>query len=397
MSTIKFPKTVLALSTGRDELVKAVPLGLEGFPTKISVKVGDETKEIPVSYFEKEVLEVGEYEHPTTGEAFAIDAPMIDHLVDKFNQMRAQGIEIHCPVDHSDKAEDNRGFVMKLRRDGGKLSFTSQVFGDDGALTAVRNRCSAQITPNFRDEKGRNWGPAIEHIAFTPIPVITGQGSFVPIAASRGEQAVTKTLYLSASKGSPDMDITKLREAIGAAKEITDQDVIAQAVAKLGEGKTAAETLQLSRTKIDSFDAIKQRAETAETERDAAKAKVLELSKGNPDASVLEGNLNVAEGRLQLAIERGQCTEDMARIVRENFLKPDGKPGLMLSRSPFAGPVDGIFKLLELNKALKGFQQTDTQVVGRHVPGGGEEQKTITIERLNELRTNAGLPPVKAA
>lgn len=181
------------------------------------------------------------------------------------------------------------------------------------------------------------------------------------------------------------MDLTKLREAIGAGKEQSDEQVLTAAVAKLGEGKTAADALQLSRTKIDGYDALLTRAETAER-------KVLELSR-DPDPDVLADRADLMAQKIDLCLSRGQCTKQQADLML-GMLKDGDKPhALMLSRSgPSGTPIDAMLKVLELNQSLTGFQRTEGQPVARQTPGAGGEAKPITPERKQELLAMAGLP-----
>lgn len=170
-------------------------------PTHRVVRVGGKKKKLPVAYFWKDVIGTGKYRHPITGQTFEVDEKRIDGWIKKYEKMRERGIEIPTPVDHSDRAEDNRGFVVGARRVGGKLQLLHQVIGEDGARMACRNRCSVFIDPEFTDEHGKNWGEVIAHSAFTPKPVISGQGEFVPFAASRaigsGKPRKVPVFYLS--------------------------------------------------------------------------------------------------------------------------------------------------------------------------------------------------------
>lgn len=375
--------SALVLSTGRDEPVRAVPLALEGYPTHITTKVGGELKNIPVSYWKKAVLETGHYTHPITGEEFDLDAPGMDSLVQKFDAMRSQGIEIPCPVDHSKNADDNRGFVVKAMREGSQLHVIQQVFGEDGALMASRNRCSAKITPDFKDEKGKHWGPSIEHVSFTPIPVIQGQGQFVPFAASRGEQADTPILYLSASSPTQEilMDLTKLRAVVNAAEKSTDDQIIELAAAKLTE---SAKALELSRadapklvTALADAATLKTRAETAEAALATAGAKVLELSR---TATPADERVTALVGRsyermIDQAFKDGKCTKAQFDLVKAE-MKDGGKyDPLMLSRSEVEkSPIDLLLKVLELNKAFTG------TVTGFQLPDPNASAPTAAAE-----------------
>jgi hypothetical protein len=99
--------------------------------------------------------------------------------------------------------------------------------GHDGAAQPL----SLCIEPDYVDEKGRKWGDVFTHSAFTPVPVVSGMGSFVPFAASRDRQTETPIFYLSADERNPDMDFKQLREALGATADVPDDQAFDQ-----GEG-----------------------------------------------------------------------------------------------------------------------------------------------------------------
>lgn len=170
-------------SKGQQETLAVTP---SKYPTHVKLKVGSKSKKVPVTYFWKDAIQVGDYVHPLTGQKFSVDRSRIDHWVGKFNRMKRAGVEVPTPVDHSEAAEDNRGFVVDARRNGDKLKLLHQAIGKDAAIVAARNRCSVYIDPDFRDGNGKRWGEVIAHSAYTPKPVVHGQGAFVPFAASRG-------------------------------------------------------------------------------------------------------------------------------------------------------------------------------------------------------------------
>jgi hypothetical protein len=366
------PAALILRATDDSAFREAVVLG-QGLPLE---KNGS-----PVKYFWKEVLRPGRY-IDKTGKPFEISPQRIDNLLANFTRAKSKsGWLPHVPCRHefalnrggTPDPRDNLGFVVDARKTkAGSLELLHQIIGTEAHAVVARNKSSIGTLFNVTDENGEFYDEFLDHNAVLPDPHIGGLSDFTPaLAASRGQsqQPVVVLSPLAASESQEsEMDITKLREAIGAAKEITDEQVIAQAAAKLAETVPA---LELSRTQTATIA-------TLTSERDAARAetqtKALELSRATtkPERGILDGNAQVAEGRLQLLIDRSQCTQDQAKLVRENFLKPEVEAGgLMLSRSPYGGPLDAVFKLLELNKTLNGFQQTTAQAVGRSVPGAG--------------------------
>jgi hypothetical protein len=343
---------VLVFSGDRSSpFTDAITLG-QGLPVEKDGK--------PVRYFWKEALKLGRYQDKH-GQPFEITGQRIDNLIGNFRRAKESGFLPCVPSRHEKDGATNFGYVVDARKnDGGGLELMCQMIGDDAILAAARNGASICTVADASDDKGNRYDELIDHLAVVPDPQLSNLQDFKPaLAASRGATASAVVLSLAASEESKPMDLTPLRNAIGADPKLPDADVLSQAIAKLTEGKTA---LELSRTKATEADAFKTRAEQAE-------AKLLELSKGEPDPTTLEDRRITAEEVLCGLVERGQCTDGMAKIVRENFIGAEKQPSLMLSRGARSGPVGAVFKLLELNKELKGFRQTDGQPVGRHVPG----------------------------
>lgn len=335
------------------DLKPAVTLG-KGYPEKLPLKIGGEQKEVPCAYFWKDAIAAGEYVHPATKQSLSVDGKRIDGWVERFNQMRGVGIDIPTPADHSSKAEDNLGFVLEARRNGDRLQLLHQVIGEDAALTALRNRCSLCIDPDYTDEKGRNWGDCFTHCAFTPVPVIAGMGSFVPFAASRGQQSETPIFYLSAETRNPNMDFKALREALGAAADVPDDKLPELAAKKIGDLNKDGQTALA-------------RAVTAET-------KVTELSRtpNPPDPEVMRDRHENAVEKIQLSVALGDMPATFAKRVAEKLGTPEKPNTFMLSRQTELGdrPLSFILDLFKDAKlGIATGARTGVQHLSRQTPG----------------------------
>lgn len=369
-----------------DALTPALTLG-QGYPTSRKVKVGDAEKEFPVAYFWKDVIPAGEFEDNKTGRRLSVPGKRLDGWVEKFHAMRAAGIEIPAPKDHSAKADDNLGFVLDAKRNGDRLSLLYQVIGEDGALVALRNRASVCIDPDYVDETGKHWGDAIIHSAFTPTPVITGMGEFVPFAASRDRQAETPIYYLSAEQGDPPMDLKALREALGAAADVPDE--------KLPD--LAAQRLTALRT--ESTTAL-SRATAAEAKVSELDAKVVTLSRtpAAPDPEALRDRADLTVGRIDLAVSRGDLPPFIATKLKEK-VNAGGKPNaFMLSRADDLGdrPVDFVLALFDgakLNPPAG--SKSGTQLLSREIPGQSETDADAQFKAGQEQAAayQKSLPP----
>jgi hypothetical protein len=365
---------VLVFSGDRSSpFTDAITLG-QGLPVEKDGK--------PVRYFWKEALKLGRYQDKH-GQPFEITGQRIDNLIGNFRRAKESGFLPCVPSRHEKDGATNFGYVVDARKnDGGGLELMCQMIGDDAILAAARNGASICTVADASDDKGNRYDELIDHLAVVPDPQLSNLQDFKPaLAASRGATANAVVLSLAASpKESEMLDLKKLREALSVDDKLADDKLIEQAIAKLTEGKTA---LELSRTKATEADALKTRAEQAE-------AKLLELSKGAINPVDLADRRVTAEDILSTYLERGQCTDGMAKIVREHFIGTEVEPSLMLSRGARSGPVGAVFKLLELNKELKGFRQTDGQPVPRNTPGADDKDKPLTPERKAALLAYVG-------
>lgn len=140
----------------------------------------------PVQRFVKAVIRTGVYIHPTQGWKLEVTPERIDGWVAAFGKMRANGVRVEVPVDHSFKADDNRGFVVDAYREGDRLMMVHELIGQDAIALAGRADVSVWIEPNFKDGKGVQYGEAIIHSSLVQKPVVPGLGAFVPMAASMG-------------------------------------------------------------------------------------------------------------------------------------------------------------------------------------------------------------------
>jgi hypothetical protein len=145
----------------------------------------------------KDLIRVGEWVMPQSGVKFSVTNEDLDHWVKTFETMQAAGVKVHVPSGHTDDADKNRGWVLAMFRDGDVLKGQLKIIGEDAIAAAVRNEVSIYVPPTLTDGKGNTYERPIAHVALTPTPVISGQGGWVPIAASNTQHNTRAALALS--------------------------------------------------------------------------------------------------------------------------------------------------------------------------------------------------------
>jgi len=350
---------------------------------------------IPIKYAWKESLHLGSF-RDTRGVEHIVKPERVDKVIADYRRAFAKGYRPPIMLGHPVQGEakdplKSRGFIIDVRKnDKGNLEALHQFIGNDAIQDAARNKTSICILPNVTDENGEKYEQLIDHQALVPDPQLTSLSDFTPaLAASRGATASAVVLTLATSPQlEVHMDLSKLREAINAGKDVQDDQLIQLAVKKLTDS-TSELTLSKSAhtTAATELATMKTRAETAEASLATAQTKVLELSRA-PDPGILADRADLMCQKIDLAMDKGQCTKAQADILKA-ALKDGDKPNLlMLSRSGASGtPIDVALKVLELNKAFTG-SKSGTQ----HLPDPNDTKKeVVSPERKKEILAAAGM------
>lgn len=134
--------------------------------------------------FKKDVLRVGRWVHPVTGQIVEVDRPRLDRLCKNSNEfMKAN--RCFFPDGHSFKATDNLGFWKKFEVVGDRLigiveptAAKAKEGLTDGSIRDV----SAFIEFGKTDSEQRKYDEVVTHVCATPVPVVTRQGVFEPLS-----------------------------------------------------------------------------------------------------------------------------------------------------------------------------------------------------------------------
>ena len=195
--------------------------------------------------YRKDVIKVGRFVHPRTGKDVSVSAERLKHWQQSFHEMQAAGINIPIRNGHDG---DAIGHIAGATVAGEKMEMLHD-FPDDGAVTiAKRNRfVSIGVVPTYTDAHGNTWKDVIDHVASTPVPVITGQDEF--IALSR------ETAAPAAQPKEPTME--GLNELLGLPVDADETAIKAKVTELAARPEKKAEPVEapavLSQDSLDAF------------------------------------------------------------------------------------------------------------------------------------------------
>jgi len=306
----------------------------------------------PVRAYVKTILRLGKV-YASTGE-FVITPAYLDQVVKTFAAMKAAGVKVPVQVGHNMDADQTRGYVTDVFREGDRLVASVEMIGADALALASRSEVSVYIDPEYAVD-GNTYTDALVHLACVPDPAVKKLGPFVPLAASLGGKA-KQVLVFSATRSSTmdwrelatimGLDMTGLDDTTGPARVKAALTDMTCSAAKASQAAAA-----LSASKAETT-AAKTEAETVKSELVSLKA-----SRGLPtiDQDDLEERADTVASEIGSLVASGQINAAQKIALDKLILGEKGKrPVLALSRkaathagleAPIARQVIDILKL----------------------------------------------------
>jgi hypothetical protein len=181
--------------------------------------------------FWKEVAHEGQFVKDT-GNArmeFAITRGMMDHWHKTFNEMRADGMEVPVPVEHTRDPEKRRGTVTELaRKPNGKgvsALYAKIKFKDASAAALAKSGANVSIFVPKKIVSGvskKEFVMPLEHLAITDYPVIHDLEPFQAVALSMSPEL----------EGDPEVTLRELATQAGIDPSITDEQQLILALSQ---------------------------------------------------------------------------------------------------------------------------------------------------------------------
>lgn len=244
--------------------------------------------------FVKEIITTGRFVQDSDGIEFEVSQDTLEHWVTTFRAMRDNGVKVPMPDSHDTfgDAAHNMGFVTDLFVEDESLMAVCELIGPEAEDLARRNDVSIGVPADLVDGKGVRYERPIEHLAFTPTPLIPGLKVFIPIAASR-------------QKRMEEMDWKKLAEALGL-EELDEKNAHEQIVVAFAKNK----------------DAFTQSMEKLQEEKKLLEAKLEKPPSVEP--LVLELTRQARETQLDQLVSDGHVTPVVRDDLHTIFLGKDG-------------------------------------------------------------------------
>jgi hypothetical protein len=327
----------------------------------------DDPTPMPTKYL-KDVISVGSYKHPVTGEAFDVTANHLDKWCSAFDAMNKDGIKVPIYSSHKGSTDAHMGYCVGMTR-GGKEAFkkypelsklpADKAPLDENRLYAIHEfpdkaaaekagqvgQVSAFINKRYKGGNGNNYGSAIQHIAVTPEPVIPGQSGFC--ALSREDQDHVFVLGL-------------LTDTDGNADGVTDMTPkqLADLVAILPEAARKDVT-------VENITAALSAHCTALSAENAKVAGELKLSRETPDIEIDPEVVEAQSLRLSGLVTAGKISPACKAALEPVIIGTAEKPNCMaLSRKATGTPrslASMVLTALESNIAVELGEKTGAQ------------------------------------
>lgn len=244
----------------------------------------------------KDVLRVGRWIHPDTGQEIDITRDLLAAIAANTNAFLSAGHEVFFPNGHTSDVKKNLGQWSRFEIEDDVLFAVADV-ADDEAAEAM-GKTITRVSPHIkfkglRTSSGKKLGPLIMHVAATPAPVIPGQGNFMLLSLKTKETTMPPKTY----------DLGAL--LLGRFSE--EQQV-----------KMAARVAELADEGMDEAEAIKKAADEVagdgDGEDDAADAARLNIENPAEAVAFLKDYVGIGSD-----VEPGDAEAQVIEAVRQVF------------------------------------------------------------------------------
>lgn len=156
----------------------------------------------------KDVLRIGNWHHPATGQEINVTRDRLEKLSDATSRYLANGNKIPFPDGHSFKSVDNLGFwtgpflIQNGELYGGLTPKSAKALEkiEDGSIDSV----SVVMEGPYTDPEGNQYDEVITQICGTNYPVVTRQKGFVKLSRDGQQYDMAVLVPKEAKKTDPN-------------------------------------------------------------------------------------------------------------------------------------------------------------------------------------------------
>ena len=284
----------------------------------------------------KELCRSGDYE--TDGTTHHIDEAFLREMVRTFQIRRKKGIEVPCPLGHTHDPEAKRGRViyLELRGKGGKTSLFGIIeFVNEEAKELLQHSdVSIEAPEQVWDGDGACHPFALEHVAFTDYPVVSGMEGFTDIQfsiiKSKGTKRMAKKRMSEVDEKQKEKEFEEEQESeeekkLSRKKRLAKKRKFSEDDEELSEDdeELSEDDEELSEDDEElSEDDDEEFSEDDEKDKEMAKKRMGKkkcFSRSGVSFSLLKEN---REMKIQKLLDRGKITPAQGRLMTKMFCSP---------------------------------------------------------------------------
>ncbi len=150
-----------------------------------------------------------------------VDEALIDHWARTFKKMKAKGIEVPVPIEHTTDPELRRGTVVDLKKEFNKERNAPALFAyikfrdpETAAKLSKTTQVSLFSPPDFVDGTGETFTRPIRHVALTDYPLVPALGGFEKTIAASLVSCSQADIYKASTTEGLNM-ISELADRLG--------------------------------------------------------------------------------------------------------------------------------------------------------------------------------------
>lgn len=387
---------------------------------------------LPCHYFWRDSARDGNWFNARHGYTMSVTPDVRQKWEQNFRRMKAAGDEPPVVKDHHEDADSTLGYVVDVKNDADTYRELHQYLGDDAKATALRNKISIGLDPDYIDSRKQHYGPTIVHSAVTNRPAMPGETDAVRMVASRsgGEVEIIQLSKAYPTNNTPDPipagagasptpagnnrssmhnlkyspeTMDALHKHVPGLSDANDDDKLASVAQHLktmsdadcadaGDGTQTMSVADIHAKALENRTAWKTAADELETVKTSLTEKentIQQMSRTNtvtpPDPLAMRLMSRSLDTELDAAITGGALDAATAKAVK-GLLVQNGKP-TVLAMSRASDNEDPLaFQLLSVLKANK-----------PKFMGGQTGSQTMTMSRADPDAPAGEDPEVKAA